>query len=102
MQKNDRMCGVCLRLSSTKTSSLCFKQQKKEKVELMDGDPSENSARAGGAMRRVGCELFKIPARSPQLNGCENVFNIAASKLRKDALQRAITLESYEQFCNRV
>ena len=30
------------------------------------------------------------------------MFNITASKLRKDALQRAITRESYEQFCNRV
>ena len=69
---------------------------------LMDGDPSQNSARARGAMKRVGCELFKIPASSPELNGCENVFNIAARKLRKDALQRAITRESYEQFCNRV
>ena len=54
------------------------------------------------AMSRVGCQLFKIPARSPELNGCENVFNIAASKLRKDALERTITRESYEQFCNRV
>ena len=69
---------------------------------LMDGDPSQNNARARGATRRVGCELFKIPARSPELNGCENVFNIAASKLRKDALQRVITRESYGQFCNRV
>ena len=43
-----------------------------------------------------------MPARSPELNGCENVFNIAASKLMKDALQRVITCESYEQFCNRV
>ena len=51
-------------------------------------------------MRRVGCDL--IPARSPELNGCENVFNIAARKLRKDALERAITRESYGQFCNRV
>ena len=54
------------------------------------------------AMSRVGCQLFKIPARSPELNSCENVFNIAASKLRKDALERTITRESYEQFCNRV
>ena len=69
---------------------------------LMDGDPSQNSAQARGAMRRVGCELFKIPARSPELNGCKNVFSIAKSKPRKDAWDRAITHESYEQFCNRV
>ena len=69
---------------------------------LMDGDPSQKRAGVRGAMRRVGCELFKIPARSPELNGCKNVFNIVASKLRKDTLEGAITRESYEQFCNRV
>ena len=53
-------------------------------------------------MRRVGCELFKIPAKSPELNSCENLFSIAASKLRKDAFERATTRGSYEQFCNRV
>ena len=58
--------------------------------------------RARAAMSRVGCQLFKIPARSPELNGCENVFNIAVSQLRRDALERAITRESYEQFCNRL
>ena len=30
------------------------------------------------------------------------MFSIAASKPRKDALDRAITHESYEQFCTRV
>ena len=74
---------------------------------LMDGDPSQNSARAKAATSRVGCELFKIPPRSPEFNGCENVFNITADKLRKDklrkdALERAITRESYEQFRDRV
>ena len=66
---------------------------------LMDGDPSQERAGARGATRRVGCELFKNPDRSPELNGCENVFNIVASKLRKDALEGAITREPYEQFC---
>ena len=47
--------------------------------------------------------MFKIPARSPaELNGRQNVFNMVASKLRKDALERAITRELHEQFCNRV
>ena len=69
---------------------------------LMDGDPFQNGARAKAAMSRVGCELFKIPPRCPEFNGCENGFNIAADKLRKDALERAIARESYEQFRNRV
>ena len=71
-------------------------------MSLMGGDPSQNSVRDREAMRRVGCELFKIHAKSSELNGCENVFNITASKSRKDALQPAIARESYEKFCNQV
>jgi len=100
----DRMCGAFFKTFIDENFESMFQAAKKgeSRLFLMDGDPSQNSARARAAMSRVGCQLFKIPARSPELNGCENVFNIAASKLRKDALERAITRESYEQFCNRV
>ena len=64
----------------------------------MDGDPSQNSARAKANMPRVGCQLFKIPPRSPELNGCENVCHIEADKLRKDALERASTRQPTNNF----
>ena len=36
-------------------------------------------------MEKVGCRLFKIPARSPVLNPMENVFHLICKKLREDA-----------------
>lgn len=72
------------------------------KLFLQDGDPSQNSAVAKEAMEEVPCRLFKIPPRSPDLNPIENVFNLVGEKLRKDALQKQITKETYEQFCIRI
>ena len=69
---------------------------------LQDGDPSQNSKVARAAMARCHCELLKIPPRSPDLNPIENIFHIVSKKLAKDALERGITRESYEQFCERV
>ena len=99
----DRMCGAFSEtfIDENFESMFLAAEKGESRMFLMDGDPSQNSARARAAMSRVGCQLFKIPARSPELNGCENVFNIAASQLRRDALERGITRESYEQFCNR-
>ena len=98
------MCGAFFETFIDKNLESMFEAAEKgeSRMFLMDGDPSQERAGARGATRRVGCELFKNPDRSPELNGCENVFNIVASKLRKGALERAITRESYEQFCNRV
>ena len=45
------------------------------KLFLQNEDPSQNSALAREAMEAVGCRLFKIPARSPDLNPIENAFN---------------------------
>ena len=69
---------------------------------LQDGDPSQNSKAARKAMARCHSELLKIPPRSPDLNPIENIFHIVSKKLAKDALERGITCESYEQFCERV
>ena len=69
---------------------------------LQDGDPSQNSRMARDAMARCRAELLKPPARSADLNPIENTFHLVSRKLTKDALERGITRESYEQFCNRV
>ena len=53
-------------------------------------------------MARCHSELLKIPPLSPDLNPVENIFHIVSKKLAKDALERGITRESYEQFCERV
>ena len=72
------------------------------KLFLQDGDPSQNSALAKEAMDVVGCRLFKIPPRSPDLNPIENTFNNIRKKIREDAVKQKITKETYLQFCHRV
>ena len=42
----------------------------------MDNDPSQRSLAAKTAIKEEGCELFCIPARSPDLNPIENMFHI--------------------------
>ena len=69
---------------------------------LQDGDPRQNSKVARVAWTRLGCEMFGIPARSPDLNPIENIFHIVRRQLREDALEQEIKKESYDQFCERV
>ena len=40
----------------------------KWKLFLQDGDPNQNSKKAHSAMDQVGCKLFSIPPRSPDIN----------------------------------
>lgn len=71
------------------------------KLFLQDGDPSQNSAVARKAMAAVGCELFKIPARSPDINPIENIFHLVNKELRNNALEQNITKETYPEFVER-
>ena len=74
----------------------------KGKLFLQDGDPSQNCKLSRDAMDAVPCRLFKIPARSPDLNPIENVFHLVGKQLRKDALEKQIQDETFEQFSARV
>lgn len=69
---------------------------------LQDGDPKQNSGVAREAWLKLGCEMFAIPARSPDLNPIENIFHLIRKELRKEALDFRITQETYAQFCKRV
>ena len=69
---------------------------------LQDGDPSQNSALAKETMFKVNCRVFKIPARSPDLNPIENIFHLVGKQLKKDAQEKNITSESLIAFSNRV
>ena len=69
---------------------------------LQDGDPTQNSRKAKKAFDYVGCRMFSILARSPDINPIENMFNNVHKKLKEDAIEHHIELESYEEFCNRV
>ena len=75
---------------------------KKSKLFLQDGDPSQNSRKAKEAIAAVGARKFTIPARSPDLNPIENVFHNVKRQLQDDALSKQITKETYSQFCARI
>ena len=64
--------------------------------------PILRSAVAKEAMAEMSCRFFKIPPRSPDVNPIENVFHLVGEKLSKDALEKNITKETYQQFCRRI
>ena len=75
---------------------------RKGKLFLQDGDPSQNSKKAKDAMHSVGARKFSIPPRSPDLNPIENIFNQVKRKLSSDAIERNIEQESFKKFSERV
>ena len=69
---------------------------------MQDGDPSQNSALAKVAIPRVNSTVIKLPPRSPGLHVIENVFAIINSQLRKQARNRKIRREKFEEYKGRV
>ena len=69
---------------------------------LQDGDPTQNSRKAKKAFGDVGYRMLSIPARSPDINPTESMFNNVHINLREDAIEHHIEHESYEEFCNQV
>ena len=51
---------------------------------------------------KLGAKVFKIPARSPDLNPIENFFNIGTMKLNSDAIEKQFIKESIDEFSARV
>ena len=74
----------------------------KSKRILQDGCPVQNSKKAKRAMERLGTHLFCIPARSPDINPIENLFNQVGQQLRQQVLDGNITHETFEEFSARV
>ena len=69
---------------------------------VQDGCPVQNSRIVKDALREMNLEVISIPARSPDLNPVENLFNNVRRDLRQQAIDRKIYRESYGQFCMRV
>ena len=67
-----------------------------------DGDPSQNSALAKPATARVNSTVIKLPPRSPDLHAIENFSAIVNRQLRKQARDRKIRRETFEEFKGRV
>jgi transposase len=74
----------------------------KSKRLLQDGCPVQNSRKAKRALERIGAHLFCIPARSPDMNPIENLFNQIGKELRQQAIDKKITHETFEEFSQRV
>ena len=54
-------------------------------------------------MEKVHANVIqRIPARSPDLNPIENVFNVVKRQLKDEALQKNIESESKDEFEKRV
>ena len=108
--------GVCFVHQYVKITGAYFAQFVKEnfkeifkrccnprsKLFLQDGDPSQNSKVAKTEMEKLKIAQLHIPARSPDINPIENVFHLVDRKLKKDAVEKNITRESYRDFCERV
>lgn len=65
---------------------------------LQDNCSIMNSSLVRDGLHDSGIKLFKIPARSPDINCIENVFHAMRKAIQKDAIDRNITKESFRQF----
>ena len=79
-----------------------FRRVNKGRSFVQDGDPVQNSALVKKSYTKMEAEVIAIPARSPDLNPVENVFNNVRRELRREALEKRIVRESYGAFCERV
>jgi len=57
---------------------------------LQDRDPRQNSKAAQKSWKELGCTMFSITARSPDLNPIENMFHIVRRQLKDDTLEKKI------------
>ena len=69
---------------------------------IQDGDPSQNSTASREAMTRVNSVLLPIPPRSPDMNPIKNFFGIVKARLKMDAIERNIEVETMDEFENRI
>lgn len=69
---------------------------------LMDNCPRQVSRAAMKAYARAKAKVFRIPARSPDINPIENFFHQMTCKLEQDAFENHITRETKEEFAERI
>lgn len=74
----------------------------RNKLVLQDGDPVQKSKQAQLAYDKIGCKIFNIPARSPDMNPIENMFHIVRKELAQYAKAHNVHHETYQQFSSRV
>lgn len=83
-QCEDHLTGAHLEdfvIKHFQTASIIYSGRKKDKLFLRDGDPCQNSAPEGKAMKEIGTAMFLILPRSPDINPIENFFHLIDKKL---------------------
>ena len=68
----------------------------------MENDPSQRSLAARKAIEKECCELFSIPARSPDLNPIENMFHLVKKQLEYQVRDGCIIRETWQEIKRRV
>ena len=58
----------------------------------------KNSKNANTAFDAIGCKVFAIPCRSPDVNPIKKEFNRIRQKLTEDAITLQIKRENFEEF----
>ena len=69
---------------------------------VMDNDPSQTSAKAKHALLSARANMHVIPARSPDLNPIENLFNTARKQINAGVKDKNISNETWNDFVSRV
>ena len=72
------------------------------KLFVMDNDPSQTSVVAKKALHSIGVTMQVIPARSPDINPIENLFNVVRKNIEAEILQKNIMHQSWDEFVERV
>ena len=82
--------------------SLCCQHKSKIKTISARWLPGTEFIIGKTCNRKLVAHVFRIHARSPDINPIENLFHQVARKLQHDSLMRQITNESFYQFSDRV
>ena len=69
---------------------------------LMDGCPVQNSKTSRAVLDNLNVKVVEIPARSPDVNPIENLFNLVGVALKEQTIAQQITRETEEEFEKRV
>ena len=72
------------------------KISRSKNIFVMVNDPSQTSAKAMEALRKLRIDLKKIPPRSPDLNPIENLYRVVKKILREDAKEKCINKETWD------
>ena len=106
VEEYEKLNGIYFAGFVLRNFSTCFNRSiispKQRRQFVMDNEPSQKSARAKKAIKKLKAQLIAIPPRSPDVNPIENVFHRVKKNLDMDAINNSIERESFNEFRVRV